>query len=240
MQQIIHGDCRKVLKTFTDDSFHLIVTSPPYNVGINYGTYEDNLTKEEYFHFTESWLRECYRILVIGGRICINIPTYNFRGKFNMYIPYHELMTKIGFLDRDTFVWVKLDGLDFAHSAKVYGKIGPENPHTRYPYELILVMQKGCNTLQGEKIDVNYRNFFKFAYTVWFIRPEYDRTHPAPFPVEIPYRLITLFSFPGQKVIDPFCGGGATLRACKRLNREGTGIEIDLQFVRMSETIAVK
>lgn len=235
MQKIIQGDSREVLKTFPEESFHLIVTSPPYNVGVDYGTYKDNLTKEEYFHFAEAWLKECYRILVVGGRISLNIPMYNFRGRFNMFVPYYELMTKIGFLDRDTFVWVKLDGLDFAHSAKIYGKVSPENPHTKYPCEMILVMQKGRNTLQGEEIDIRYREFFKWSHTIWFIRPEYDRTHPAPYPEELAYRLIKMFSFVGHKVLDPFCGSGATLRACQRLRREGTGIELNPDYVAMAQ-----
>ena len=241
MQKIIQGDCREVLKTFPDESFHLIVTSPPYNLGVDYGTYKDDLTREEYFHFAEEWLRECYRVLVVGGRICINLPTYNFRGKFNMYVPYYERMTKIGFLDRDTFVWVKLDGLDFAHSTKIYGKISPENPHTKYPYELILVMQKGRNTLQGEEIDIRYREFFKWSHTIWFIRPEWNRTHPAPYPEELAYRLIKMFSFVGQRVLDPFSGSGATLKACKKLKREGTGIDLNPEFIEMAEkSLALK
>ncbi|MBI4388146.1 MAG: site-specific DNA-methyltransferase [Candidatus Omnitrophica bacterium] len=233
MQQVIEGDAREVMKTFPEKSFHLIVTSPPYNVGVNYGAYRDNLSEEEYFDFAEEWLKECYRVLVDGGRICLNIPTYNWRGRFNMYFRYYELMTLLGFMDRDTFIWVKMDGLDFAHSAKIYGTISPHNPHTKYPYELILVMQKGKDTLEGEETDLRYREFFKWSHTIWFIRPEYNRIHPAPYPEELPYRLIKMFSFVGQKVLDPFCGGGATLRACKKLKREATGIDLNPEYVEM-------
>jgi len=234
MQQFIQGDCREVIKSFPEKSFHLIVTSPPYNVGVDYGTYKDNLTREEYLSFSEEWLKECYRVLIDGGRICLNIPMYNFCGKFNMFIPYYELMIKIGFIDRDTLIWVKLDGLDFAHPAKIYGKISPENPHMKYPYELILVMQKDKDTLEGEETDLNYREFFKWSHTIWFIKPEYNRTHPAPFPEELAYRLIKMFSFIGQKVLDPFCGSGTTLKVCQKLKRDGIGIDLDPTFIELA------
>lgn len=230
MIKVIQGDCVEVMKGFEEKSFHLIVTSPPYNLNVNYGVYKDDLSKEDYFKFAEAWLGECFRILVDGGRICLNIPMYNFRQRFNMFVPYYSLMTKIGFLDRDTFVWVKMDGLDFAQHQKVYGEISPRNPHTKYPCEMILVMQKGKPTLEGETSDIRFREFFKWSNTIWFMRPEYDRTHPAPYPIELPYRLIKMFSFVGQRVLDPFMGSGTTLRACQKLKREGVGIEIDPSY----------
>lgn len=235
MQEIIQGDARQVLKTIPDKSCHLVVTSPPYNVGIDFGIYKDNLAKEEYLEFSASWLIECFRILVDGGRICLNIPFYNLRGKFNMYTAYHELMTQIGFLDRDTFVWVKMDGLDFAHTSKIYGRIGPRNPHTKYPCELVLIMQKGSEILEGEKSDINFREFFKWSHSIWFIRPEYHREHPTPYPEELARRLIKMYSFVGQRVLDPFLGSGTTLKACERLKRYGIGIELDPKFVEMTK-----
>jgi DNA modification methylase len=237
VKNLIQGDCRKVLKTFNDNFFHLIVTSPPYNVGVDYGTYEDNLSEEGYFKFAEEWLRECYRILVDGGRMCLNIPMYNFCGRFNMFVPYYKLMARIGFIDRDTFVWVKLDGLDFAHSAKLYGGVSPRDPKTKYPCEMILVMQKGKDALDGEDTDLRYREFFKWSHNIWFIRPQYDRTHPAPYPDELPYRLIKMFSFIGQRVLDPFAGSGTTLRVCQKLKREGYGIELNPNFIKLTEKV---
>lgn len=232
---VIEGDAREVLRTFPESHFHLIVTSPPYNVGVDYGTYQDNLSQEEYFQFAREWLEECYRVLVDGGRICLNIPIYNLREKVNMYVRYHRVMRRIGFLDRDTFIWVKLDGLDFAHTARVFGSPSPRNPHTKYPCELILVMQKKKEELEGVETDLNYREFFKWSNSIWFIRPEYVRDHPAPFPEELAYRLIKMFSFIGQNVLDPFSGSGTTLKVCKKLGRIGTGIEINPEFVKMAE-----
>lgn len=234
--KIYEGDCREVLKRVEDNSQHLIVTSPPYNLDIDYGNNRYNMTRDEYAGFTEAWLKECYRVLVDGGRICVNIPMYHYKHKYNMYSFYLEIMNRLGFVDRDTFIWVKLDGLRFAHSPKVYGKVGPKNPKSKYVYEVVLIMQKGKDWLEGGDADITFNQFFEWAHTVWFIKPEYQRVeHPVPFPDELAYRLIKFFSFKGQNVLDPFLGSGTTLKACKKLDRNGIGIELNPDYIALAK-----
>ena len=104
---IYQGDCCEGLKMIRDNSVHLIVTSPPYNIGIDYGSYKDTLSFEQYTTFAEAWLKECFRILVNGGRICVNVPFTTVFGPDSPYNLYYNIMRKLGFKSREIIVWVK-------------------------------------------------------------------------------------------------------------------------------------
>lgn len=234
-QMIYVGDCREVLKSLPEKSVHLIVTSPPYNLGINYNEWNDRLAFEEYVKFAEKWLKGCYRVLVDGGRICVNVPMFTQKDKRNLMVTYLKLMRNVGFEEREIILWVKLFGLEFASNYKIWGNPNPYNPYMDYPCEVILVMNKNGRKLKGRYYDITRGQFYKWRRNVWFITPEYDRTHPAPYPEELPRRLIKFYSFVGQTVLDPFLGSGTTMKVANELGRNGIGIEIDKSYVKMAK-----
>lgn len=235
--KIIIGDCRRALKNIPPDSIHLVVTSPPYNVGIGYGNWDDSIPLNEYLEFTREWLKECYRVLTDDGRICVNIPTYKYKDNAIDLFQIHRIMEEIGFKDRELIIWVKRrksDG-ELCVRQKIYGTWNPLNPMLRNPLEAILVMNKNQRRLNcyGES-DLTTREFLEWNYTLWEIDTEADRNHPAPFPIELPRRLIKLYSFVGQNVLDAFLGSGTTMKACVELSRNSIGIELNPDYVEMA------
>ena len=236
MLHLIIGDCRKVLKGCPSNLIHLVVTSPPYNVGIRYDGWNDNMDINEYLKFTEEWLRECYRVLVDGGRICINLPIFNFKGKINLFYEYSRLLRKVGFKERDVIIWVKRDKHRFRVSQRgYYGSVAdPHNPILIHPCEVVLIYHKNKKWLDcGGETDISFNEYKKWVYNVWEIPPELDRKHPCPYPEELPRRLIKLYSYVGNIVLDPFAGYGTTLKVAGELRRHCIGIEISRKYVSL-------
>lgn len=235
--RIISGDCREALKTLQSNSVNLVITSPPYNVGINYEIWQDNSPLNEYLKFTREWLSECFRVLTDDGRICVNVPTARYKENAVGLFLFYEVMKDIGFKDRELIMWVKRRDSDrqFVVKRRIYGTWNPVNPMLRNPMEAILVMNKNHERLNyyGES-DLSQREFLEWNYTIWEIDTEMDRTHPAPFPVELPRRLIKLYSFVGNTILDPFLGSGTTMKACLELSRKSIGIELNPDYVEMA------
>lgn len=232
--RIIIGDCREALKTLPCNSVHLVVTSPPYNVGIGYGNWKDDLPLNEYLELTETWLKECYRVLADGGRICVNLPSND---KDNIAFLHYNIMKELGFRFLNNIVWIKWDWNrkeKFAVSKWKLDKFRfpSSNPILINAHEIVLVMQKNHGYLTGKR-DLTFYEFDKWRYNVWFISPITDRTHPAPYPVELPRRLIKLYSFVGNTILDPFLGSGTTMKAAMELNRNSIGIELNPEYVEM-------
>lgn len=234
--RIILGDCREALKTLPANSIHLVITSPPYNVNKDYGKCNDNLSLNEYLEFTRDWLTQCYRVLTDDGRICVNIPTSRYKNNSVDLFQIHRIMEEIGFNNRELIIWVKKDSSNgrLIVRNKIYGTWNPLNPMLRNPIEAVLVMNKNQKRLSsyGES-DLTTREFLKWNYTFWDIHTEENRSHPAPFPIELPRRLIKLYSFMGQTVLDVFLGSGTTTKACMELNRNSIGIELNPEYIEL-------
>lgn len=234
--KIIIGDCREALKTLPNNSVHLVVTSPPYNVNKDYGKWNDSMPLNEYLEFTKEWLTECYRVLTDDGRICINVPLSKYKDNAINVFQIYSVMKKIGFKDREIIIWVKKRKSDnrFLVKQKTYGTWSPVNPMLRNPLEAILVMNKKDGRLNCYgKSDLTPREFLRWSYNLWEIDTESDRSHPAPYPIELPKRLIKLYSFPNQTILDPFLGSGTTTKAAIELNRNSIGIELNPEYVEM-------
>lgn len=234
---IYHGDCRDSLKMIKDSSVHLVVTSPPYNVGIEYRSSNDNLPFDQYLAFTKSWLEECYRVLVSGGRICINVPIYTHKNiKTSLLVVYYSLLKEVGFQDREIIIWVKKRRSDgqLLRKDKLYGTLSPRNPQLNCPSEVILIMNKVSPRLEGKGSDISLWEYRQWNHNIWEMDTESDRTHPAPFPPELPKRLIKFYSFPKQVVLDPFLGSGTTMKVADELNRTCIGCELDRFYVEMA------
>jgi len=218
-----------------NESVHLMVTSPPYNVG---KVYDKDWTLEEYLSFLRRVWAEVYRVLVPGGRACINIANLGRKP----YIPLHAFVIRdlleVGFLMRGEIIWNKAAS---ASPSTAWGSwCSPSNPTLRDMHEYILVFSKGTyarKALPNRKSTISREEFLEYTKSVWTFPAVSARSigHPAPFPVELPYRLIQLYTYADEVVLDPFMGSGQTALAALSAGRKYVGYEIDPSYVRLAE-----
>ena len=241
INEIICGDAKRILRTIPERCVHLIVTSPPYNVGIPYESYDDRQPYEKYLQEMEHILAECYRVLVKGGRICINLPSCAMQHTGSraawLTIDYVLMLRKVGFLDREFIGWLKSPYLSVWGRSTSWGSWkSPSNPALRDIMEYIVVMHKETPKLEGEETDLTKDEFLEFTHNAWTIIPStrMRKFHPSPFPFELPRRLIKLYSFVRQTVLDPFCGVGTTCLVAKELGRNYIGIDISERYCEMA------
>ena len=218
-----------------DNSVHLMVTSPPYNVGKEY---DEDFTLQEYLSFLKRVWKEVYRVLVPGGRVCINIANLGRKP----YIPLHAFVAKdmfeLGFLMRGEIIWNKASS---ASPSTAWGSwLSPANPTLRDIHEYILVFSKGMfsrKNMNKRKSTISRDEFLEFTKSVWTFPAVSAKEvgHPAPFPVELPYRLIQLYTYEGEVVLDPFMGSGQTAIAAIKTGRHYVGYEIEEEYVKLAE-----
>jgi site-specific DNA-methyltransferase (adenine-specific) len=217
------------------NSVHLVVTSPPYNVGKEY---DKDLDLNEYREFLKRVFREVKRVLVPGGRLCINIANIGRKP----YLPLHAYiiqdMLDLGFLMRGEIIWNKAGG---GSPSTAWGSwLSAKNPTLRDQHEYILVFSKDTFTRQnpfGRKSTISREEFLEFTKSVWTFPAVSAKEigHPAPFPVELPYRLIQLYTFEGEVVLDPFMGSGQTAIAALKSKRFYVGYEIIPEYVELAQ-----
>jgi DNA modification methylase len=240
---IVQGNCLDVMKGIEDNSVDLTVTSPPYNVGIEYDNHNDSMNEDDYFDFIQSVSDELYRITKIGGRSCINIPFIGnsiFKAKSEKLIFYPSLympiFEKSGWVIRDFVVWVKTNEAEnpsnFCGNSTQWGSwLSPSCPYMRCFAEVILVFHKIDKRLdhKGES-DLTKDEFMEYTKNVWYFPAENKREHPAQFPLELPKRCIKLYSYIDDLIFDPFTGAGTTLLASKILKRHYLGCDISQTY----------
>lgn len=221
--------------TLPDHCLHLMVTSPPYNVNKDY---DADLSLQEYLELLEAVFRETYRVLVYGGRACVNIANLGRRPYIPLSAHISHLMLDIGFKMRGEIIWNKGAG---AGVSMAWGSWqSASNPVLRDTHEYILVFSKGGyqrKKLPGKQNTIGREQFMEWTKSVWTIHPESARKigHPAPFPVELPYRLIQLYTYQDEVVLDPFMGSGSTALAALRCGRRYVGYEIDAAYVDLAK-----
>ena len=213
-----------------DRSVHLMVTSPPYNVGKEY---DEDLTLDEYRAFLKRVMAEVHRVLVPGGRACINIANLGRRP----YLPLHAFiiadMLDLGFLMRGEIIWDKAAS---ASPSTAWGSWkSAANPTLRDIHEYILVFSKETFSrpkVDGREATMESEEFLELTRSVWSFPAESARRvgHPAPFPVELPHRCIQLYTYGGEVVLDPFMGSGSTAVAAARTRRAFVGYETDTAY----------
>jgi len=213
-----------------DNSVHLMVTSPPYNVGKDY---DEDLTLPEYLAFLDRVWAETYRVLVPGGRACINVANLGRKP----YIPLHTFiardMIELGFLMRGEIIWDK--GASASASTAWGSWQSATNPTLRDVHEYILIFSKGSyrrGRPEDRKDTITKEQFLEFTKSIWNFPAESARKigHPAPFPLELPYRLIQLYTFENEVVLDPFMGSGQTALAALKSSRRFVGYELNLEY----------
>lgn len=234
LDRILCQDSRR-MREIPDSSVHLMVTSPPYNVGKEY---DSDLRLEEHLEMLATVFSEVFRVLVNGGRACINIANVGRKP----YIPYHkfviDIMTNLGFLMRGEVIWDKGAG---AGSSTAWGSwCSPSNPTLRDTHEYILIFSKGKfkRENKGRRGTITKDEFLENTKSVWNFPPESAKRvgHPAPFPIELPYRCMQLYTFEGETVLDPFCGVGTTAIAALRTRRHFVCLDINPEYVKKART----
>ncbi len=217
-----------------DESVHLMVTSPPYNARKDY---DQDLSLNEYLSTLAQIWQETYRVLVPGGRACINVANLGRKP----YIPLHafviETMTSIGFLMRGEVIWNKAAS---ASPSTAWGSwLSASNPVLRDVHEYILIFSK--QTFKRPKGDrkptIAKEDFLAWTKSVWTFPAVQARKigHPAPFPIELPHRCIQLYTYQGEIVLDPFAGSGTTCLAAQQDGRHFIGYEIDQAYCQLAE-----
>lgn len=218
-----------------DNSVHLMITSPPYNVGKEY---DDDLTLDEYLELLTLVFRESYNKLVTGGRACINIANIGRKP----YIPLHamviEIMLDLGFLMRGEIIWDKSAS---AGGSCAWGSwMSASNPVLRDYHEYILVFSKESyskNKSQEKRDTITHDDFIQWTQSIWTFPAVNAKKigHPAPFPIELPNRLINLYSYENDVVLDPFCGSGTTAIAAIQNNRNYIGYDIKEEYIDLAK-----
>ena len=216
-----------------DNCVHLMVTSPPYNVT---KTYDDDLSLQEYLDLLRRVFAETYRVLAAGGRACVNVANLGRKPYIPLSDHISHMMMEIGFLMRGEIIWAKGAG---AGVSMAWGSWqSAANPVLRDTHEYILVFCKGSfKRPKGDKQSTITRDqFMEWTKSVWTMNPESARRvgHPAPFPLELPARLIQLYTFAGDVVLDPFIGSGTTALAALQAGRRYVGYDTSEEYVTLA------
>lgn len=237
LNTIIASSCEN-MKDIPNNSLHLMITSPPYNVSKEY---DNDLSLNEYLNLLKNCFTETYRVLVDGGRACINIANIGRKPYIPLSDYVSKIMIEIGFNMRGEIIWNKSAG---AGISTAWGSFqSASNPILRDVHEYILIFSKGNYKRERDKEEKELRKdnitkeeFIEWTKSVWTMNTESAKRigHPAPFPEELPNRLIKLFSFTNDIVIDPFMGSGTTAIAAIKNNRNFVGYEINKEYINLA------
>ncbi len=215
-----------------DNCVSLMVTSPPYNVGKDY---DEDLSLDQYLQFIRRVLGETHRVLSPGGRVAINVANLGRKPYIPLNAYISTLAFELGFLMRGEIIWVKAKG---ASGSCAWGSwMSAGNPTLRDLHEYILVFSKGRfdKPVRG-KSTISRDEFMNATTSVWTIPSESAKRvgHPAPFPVNLVERLINLYTFEGDVVLDPFMGSGSTALAAVKTGRFFVGYEISQEYIKLA------
>jgi len=233
VNKIILGSAEN-MKELPDNSVHLMITSPPYNVSKEY---DEDLSLKEYLQLLENSFKETFRVLVNGGRACINVANLGRKPYIPLSDYISQMMIDIGFNMRGEIIWNKAAS---ASPSTAWGSWqSAANPILRDIHEYILIFSKGdYKREKGKKENtITKKQFMEWTKSIWTMNAESARRigHPAPFPEELPYRLIQLYSFKGDIVLDPFMGSGTTAVAAIKSERKFVGYDISQEYIDLAE-----
>ena len=236
--RIVCGDSEDVLKQLPDNCIDLVFTSPPYNFGLDYQAVDgDAADWESYFAKLFRIFDECIRVLKFGGRIVVNVQPL-----FSDYVPSHHIISNY-FMEKrliwkGEILWEK-NNYNCKYSAWGSWK-SPSSPYLKYTWEFLEVFCKGSLKKEGspDDADIDAESFKEWVVAKWSIAPERrmrEFGHPAMFPEELARRVMLLFSFQGDAVLDPFAGVGTTCAAALRTGRRYLGVDIIPEYCAAAE-----
>ena len=256
---LIHDDVLTTTRV-ENESVDLVITSPPYNVDIQYNSHKDDVSYADYLEFSNKWMARCYEWLKDEGRFCLNIPLdKNKGGQQSVGADLTTLAKQVGFHYHSTIIWN--EGNISRRTAWGSWK-SASAPYVIAPVELIVVLYKAkWKKTSGSKVsDIERDEFLDWTNGLWVLDDENKSSditpneitewtnrmwvfngeskkrigHPAPFPIELPRRCIKLFSYVDDVVLDPFCGSGTTIIAAVNNNRKGIGIDVDKKYCELA------
>ena len=227
---LLCGDCLKVLPLIPDESIDLVVTSPPYNIGIDYGICKDNLEWNEYLSWNNKWINEIYKVLRDDGRfvlnVLVNVNSQNIRQQ--PLLDFGNLIRKNKLKIHAITFWI--DATRVKYTAWGSWK-SASMPYIYNPFEAIIISYKNSwKKLKKGKDTISKEDFIKGVSGIYNFGTEKRKFNPAPFPYKLPALFIELLTFKDEVVLDPFIGSGTTAVACERLNRRWIGIEINPEY----------
>ncbi len=250
-QKLINGDSRN-LSFLPNESVHLVVTSPPYWNLKRYNEHPNQLGHiEDYEIFLKELkkvLKGVFRALVPGGRlvcvvgdVCVSRRKYGRHLVFPLHSDISVLCRKIGFDNLNPIIWHKISNANFevSNGTKFLGKPYEPNAIIKNDMEYILMQRKPGGyrkptTEQRMQSKISKSDFNEWFRQIWNITGASTKNHPAPFPLKLAARLVRMFSFYNDTVLDPFCGSGTTMIAALRNGRNSIGIDIDKEYCRMA------
>ena len=235
--KIICGDSGEVLKKLPDNCIDIVITSPPYNFGLDYDAHSDTDTWCAYFDKLFAIFDECIRVLKYGGRIVVNVSPL-----FSDYIPTHHLVSQFfmekGLIWKGEILWEK-NNYNCKYTAWGSWK-SPSSPYLKYTWEFLEIFCKGDLKKSGDKadIDISDDEFKQWVNAKWSIAPERNMqkyNHPAMFPEKLVLRALKLLSFRGDIVLDPFNGAGTTTLTAHNFGRRYLGIDCSGEYCKTAE-----
>ena len=260
--KIINGDCVKVMASLPESCVDLVVTSPPYNVGIDYDSYDDKKSMEDYWQFTKDWLSESYRILKDDGRIAVNIPyevnVQDRGGRILFMSEFYQIMKNLGF---KFFGLVDLNEQS-PHRSKTtaWGSwMSPSAPYIYNPKECVILgykknhikKVKGEPQWKGELVDLEQedgtikqkmmyqeedkKEFMSLVYGQWEYFADTKQQTKATFSMDIPMKAIKILTYRNDLVLDPFTGSGTSLVAAEVSGRRWLGIELSESYSKVAK-----
>lgn len=231
--KIFNADCTHK-DIFNAEFFDLGITSPPYNLGINYNSNDDEKSYKDYLDFCQVWLENCYFWAKDSARFCLNIPLdINKGGQKSIGADLITLAKKIGWKYHSSIVW---NEGNISRRTAWGSWMSASAPYVIAPVELIVIFYKNEWKKKIKKeSDISREEFMSWTNGLWTFNGESKKRigHPAPFPRELPKRCIKLFSFIGDVIFDPFCGSGTTLLEAMINNRVGIGLELDKDYCQL-------
>lgn len=233
LNTIILGTCEN-MQQIPNNSLHLMITSPPYNVSKEY---DEDLSLKEYLQLLKNVFTETYRVLVNGGRACVNVANLGRKPYIPLSDYISQMMLDIGFNMRGEIIWNKAAS---ASPSTAWGSWqSAANPILRDVHEYILVFSKGdYKREKGLKENTILKEqFMEWTKSIWTMNAESAKRigHPAPFPEELPMRLIQLYSFTEDIILDPFMGSGTTAVAALKNKRNYVGYDISEDYIKLAE-----